>query len=186
MINEKQTSREVLYSKGSNDENYTPRYAVEPLLKYIPKDKVIWCPFDTETSEFVKVFTENGYKVIWSHIATGQDFYNYEPDEHWDIMVSNPPFTTKKEIFKRALSFGKPISLLMTMTWLNDAGSKVVFREANRDMQLLMFDNRIKFNNPFGIPNDKITFSSGYYCSDILPQDIILEGKLDIPKKKVI
>jgi len=47
-----------------------------------------------------------------------------------------------------------------------------------------MFDNRIRFINPFGIPNDKITFSSGYFCSDILPNDIVLEGKLTIPKKE--
>ena len=176
-------SQAVLYSKGKNDENYTPRYAVEPLLGYIPKDKVIWCPFDTDNSEFVKVFRENGYTVIASHIATGQDFYKWEPDEHWDIMISNPPFTAKKKIFERALSFGKPICLLMALTWLNDSGSKVVFRDAGRDMQLLMFDNRIKFVNPFGIPNDKVTFSSGYFCSDFMEKDIVLWGKLDIPKK---
>ena len=177
-------SQAVLYSKGKNDENYTPRYAVEPILEYVPKEKVIWCPFDTDNSEFVKVFRENGYKVIASHIATGQDFYKYEPDEDWDVMISNPPFTAKKRIFERALSFGKPICLLMALTWLNDSGSKVVFRDAKRDMQLLMFDNRIKFVNPFGIPNDKVTFSSGYYCSDFLPKDVVLWGKLDIPKKE--
>jgi hypothetical protein len=175
-------SQAVLYSKGKNDENYTPSYAVEPLLEYIPRDYVIWCPFDTDTSEFVKVFRRNGYTVIASHIATGQDFYKWEPKEHWDIMISNPPFTNKKKIFERALSFNKPICLLMALTWLNDSGSKIVFRDADRDMQLLMFDNRIKFINPFGIPNDKVTFSSGYYCSDVLPTDIVLWGKLDIPK----
>lgn len=30
---------------GSN-ENYTPYYAVDPILKYIDKTKTIWCPFD--------------------------------------------------------------------------------------------------------------------------------------------
>ena len=28
----------------SGDEVYTPFYAVEPLLEFIPKDKTIWCP----------------------------------------------------------------------------------------------------------------------------------------------
>jgi len=42
-------------------------------------------------------------------------------------------------------------------------------------MQLLMFDKRIKFNNPYGKPNNKITFSSSYYCSDFLPNDLICE-----------
>ena len=45
-----------MYSSGSNDECYTPDYGVEPILKYIPEDAVVWCPFDTEESEFVKQY----------------------------------------------------------------------------------------------------------------------------------
>ena len=52
----------------------TPRYGVLPIVKYLPKDKIIWCPFDKEDSEFVKVLTEQGYKVVYSHIENGQDF----------------------------------------------------------------------------------------------------------------
>ena len=56
-------SREILYSKGKNNECYTPRYGVLPILKYIPKGQTVWCPFDREDSEFVKVFKEKGIKV---------------------------------------------------------------------------------------------------------------------------
>lgn len=38
-----------------SDEIYTPAYAVKPILKYIPKDNIVWCPFDTEDSEYVKL-----------------------------------------------------------------------------------------------------------------------------------
>ena len=31
-------SKSILYSKGSNDECYTPMGGVYPILKYIPKD----------------------------------------------------------------------------------------------------------------------------------------------------
>lgn len=165
-------SQKILYSKGNNDECYTPRYAVEPLIKYIPKDWVIWCPFDKEESEFVKVFKENGIKVIYSHIEYGQDFYNYEPKEHWDCIISNSPFTNKRLIFERALSFNKPFALLMSNTWLNDSAPKQLFK--NKDLQLLMFDKRIKFFNN-GVVNNKITFSSSYYCWNFLPKQIIME-----------
>ena len=47
-------SKKLMYSSGKNDECYTPGYAVKPILKYIPKDSRIWCPFDTPESEFVK------------------------------------------------------------------------------------------------------------------------------------
>ena len=46
-------SNEILYSKGKNDECYTPKNAVIPIIKYIPKKYIVWCPFDKEDSEFV-------------------------------------------------------------------------------------------------------------------------------------
>ena len=163
-------SNNILWSSGKNDECYTPAYAVIPLLKYLErfKGKTIWCPFDTADYEFVKVLTANGYTVVYSHLEYGQDFYTYEP-EHWDLLVSNPPFTNKRKIFERALSFNKPFALLMSLTWLNDSAPKQLFSE--KDLQLLMFDRRIKFK---GL-GDKITFSSAYYCWDLLPKQIIME-----------
>lgn len=163
-------SNNILWSGGKNDECYTPSYAVIPLLKYLErfKGKTIWCPFDTADSEFVKVLIVNGHTVVYSHLEYGQDFYTYEP-EHWDLLVSNPPFTNKRKIFERALSFNKPFALLMSLTWLNDSAPKQLFSE--KDLQLLMFDKRIKFK---GL-GDKITFSSAYYCWDLLPKQIIME-----------
>lgn len=165
-------SQKILYSAGQNDECLTPKYGVLPIVKYIPTNKVVWCPFDTNESEFVITLRENGYKVINSHLQYGQDFYTYEPKEHWDIIVSNPPFTNKRKIFERALSFNKPFALMMSNTWLNDSAPKQLFR--NKQLQLLMFDKRIKFSN-HGKVNNKITFSTSYYCYDILPKDIIME-----------
>ena len=164
-------SKSVLYSKGNNDECMTPRYAVLPIIKYIPKDKIIWCPFDKEDSEFAITLKEQGYNVVISHIDDGKDFYTYEP-EKWDIIVSNPPFTNKRKIFERALSFNKPFALIMSNTWFNDSAPKQLFSE--KDLQLLMFDKRIKFSNN-GIVNNKITFSSSYFCYDLLPKQIIME-----------
>lgn len=43
-----------------HDNMFTPYYAVEPILKYIPKDKKIWCPFDKEWSAFYKTFVRGG------------------------------------------------------------------------------------------------------------------------------
>lgn len=172
-------SQKILYSQGKNDEFYTPKYAVLPVLEFLKKDMVVWCPFDTENSNFVKEIRKTN-KVIRSHISEGKDFYSYEPKEHWDCIISNPPFTNKRKIFERALSFNKPIALLMSNTWLNDKYSKWVFYESNRNMELLMFDSRIKFTDINGNVENKITFSSSYYCSDFLPKDIIIR---ELPKR---
>ena len=173
-------SGKLMYSSGNNDECYTPDYGVEPILKYIPKDTTVWCPFDTEDSQFVIQISKQN-KVIRSHLESGQDFFNYEPDE-WDMIVSNPPFTDKRKFFERALSFNKPFALIMTNTWLNDSAPKQLFKD--KDLQLLMFDKRMKFISPDGRNNDKITFSSSYYCWNFLPKQIIME-ELKVPKKKV-
>lgn len=165
-------SKEILYSEGNNDECYTLPYGVRPIIKYIPKNAVVWCPFDTEESEFVKQIRVNGNKVIATHISEGCNFYTFEPDERWDCIVSNPHFSHKRETFERALSFNKPFALLMALTWLNDSAPKQLFME--KDLQLLMFDKRMKFKNNGEIQN-KITFSSAYYCWNFLPKQIIME-----------
>ena len=164
-------SQNLLHNVGNyegSDEKYTPEYAVAPILKYIPAGSVVWCPFDTADSEFVKLISKTN-RVVHSHISEEKDFFTYEPDE-WDVIISNPPFKNKRKFFERALSFNKPVALLMTLAWMNDKYSKWVFKEANREMQLLMFDKRIHFEN-----DTRTTFSSAYYCSDFLPQQIILE-----------
>jgi hypothetical protein len=165
-------SQNILYPVGSNDECYTPEYGVLPILEYIPSGAVVWCPFDTHESNFVKLISQTN-EVKASHISQGLDFYKYEPNR-WDVMVSNPPFTNKRQIFERALSFQKPMALLMSNTWLNDKYSKWVFFEAGRTMELLMFDRRIKFLNN-GKQENKITFSSSYFCSDFLPRQIVIK-----------
>ena len=173
-------SKKVMFTSGGGDEAYTPAYGVTPILKYIPKDATVWCPFDTIDSEFVKQISEQN-EVVFTHIKYGQDFLAYEPSD-WDVIVSNPPFTNKRKFFERALSFDKPFALIMTNTWLNDSAPKQLFKD--KDLQLLMFDKRMKFHSPDGRPNDKITFSSSYYCWNFLPKQIIME-ELNVPASKL-
>lgn len=169
-MNKQSFSKELMYSAGSNDECYTPAYGVTPILKYIPEGAKVWCPFDTKDSEFVKQISKQN-EVVYSHLSYGQDFYEYEPDS-WDVIVSNPPFTNKRHIFERALSFEKPFALVMTNTWLNDSAPKQLFQ--TKELQLLMFDKRMRFIMANGEDNKKITFSSSYYCWNFLPKQIIM------------
>ena len=166
-------SQAVLYNKIGDDENYTPSYGVIPILEYIPKGTIVWCPFDTADSEFVKTISRiDGITVEYSHIDEGKDFFRYEP-KHFDLIISNPPFKNKRKFFERTLSFNKPFALLMTNAWLNDSAPKQLFKD--KELQLLMFDKRIKFTNPDGRPNNKITFSSSYYCWNFLPKQIVIK-----------
>jgi len=162
-------SSRVLYSPVCNDECYTPDYAVRAIVPPIRDWGVYWCPFDFLDSAFVRVLEEEGLKVAASHIFYGEDFYTYEP-EKWDCILSNPPFSNKRRIFERALSFNKPFALLMSLTWLNDAAPKQLFKD--RRLELLMFEERIKYLGQ----GRKITFSSAYYCSGLLLQQITMRS----------
>ena len=83
------TSREILWTRGKNDECYTPHYGVTPILKYIPEGKIVWCPFDKEDSEFVKQIRE---PVVYSHIDTGQDFF--EGTQVFELKLDRPLMLT--------------------------------------------------------------------------------------------
>lgn len=164
-------SQKILYSKGKNDECCTLPYAIKPIIKYIPPKSIVWCPFDKNESQFVIQLKRHGFKVINTHIEYGQDFYTYEPQK-FDVIISNPPFTNKRKIFERALSFNKPFALIAPMTWLNDAAPAQIFK--NKDLQILSFDKRMKFFNK-GKIEKKITFMSAFWCYKLLPQQLIFE-----------
>lgn len=152
---------------------YTPEYAVRPLLKYIDKNMRIWCPFDEEDSSFVKVFKENGYNVFYSHINLGQDFFNYEPQESYDIIISNPPFSVKDKVLKRLYILNKPYAMLLPIPALQ--GQKRF--PYIKDCEALIFDKRINYykNKETKEVQKGISFGSFYLCKHILPEKLIFE-----------
>jgi hypothetical protein len=102
------------------DEYYTKEYAILPLLKYIPKGKTIWCPFDEDSSNFVKLF-QREHRVISSHLNKGQDFFTYSPPMDFDCIISNPPYSLKEPILERLFNIGKPFALLINEAGLFDS-----------------------------------------------------------------
>lgn len=162
-----------LQSDKENNELYTPYYAVDPILKYIPKDKIIWCPFDEEWSAFYKRLKEEGYNVVRSSLKDGKDFFTYEPDK-WDMIVSNPPFSSKDKVLERLYSFKKPFAILLP---LNSLQGKTRFKFFTQGIQLLSFDSRISFHKPdsMDIVIKGSPFATAYFCKDLLPRDLIVE-----------
>lgn len=170
---------QVYYINGGGDEQYTPKYGVEVLLPHIQhlKDKTIWCPFDKEDSQFVKVLTENGFRVIYSHIESDQDFLIYEPND-WDVIISNPPYKNKRVYWERALDFKKPFALLLPLNILSDSVINVTMREREREgeFQLLIPSRRMRFyNNKTGLSGNQPTFKAAYFGVNIFQQQIILQ-----------
>ena len=152
-------------SFNEKDEYYTPKILVEPILKYLKPNSTIWCPFDTKESEFVIALKEQGHRVIYSHIWLGQDFFEYEPDENYDYIISNPPFTRKLEVFERLYQIDKPFAMIMGLPILNYQEVGNFFLD--KDLQLLIVDKKVSFDG------NTASFNNSYFCYKILPKDLM-------------
>ena len=164
------------------DECYTPFYAVTPILEYIPKDKIIWCPFGEEWSAYVQLLKEKGYNVIFTNLKDGKNFFEYEPDK-WDIIISNPPFSKKDQVLQRCYDLGKPFALLLPIQTLQ--GKKRFQNFYYNGLELLTFDQRIGFhiNNNFEKTNEGNHFASAYFCKGLLPEKLIFKRLYKYNKK---
>ena len=135
--------------------------------------KHIWCPFDKEHSEFVKVLKENGYEVTFGHIETGQDFFSYkEPPAGVDCIVSNPPFSKRTAIFEELFNFGLPFAMIMNFNGLFDAKVRFELFKSNK-FELLIPKGRMCFFDESMEAKNNPNFQSVYVCSGILDNQIV-------------
>jgi len=145
------------------DEYYTPKVLVEAIVPFVPEGQTVWCPFDTEESEFVHAFRHR-HAVRYSHAWDGRDFFEYEPEEY-DCIVSNPPFTRKLEVLERLYALGKPFAVVLPLPMLNYQEVGDFF--LNRDLQLLVVNKKVSFDG------NTASFNSSYFCRDLLPKDLM-------------
>ena len=180
-------------ANSKNDEFYTPKYAVKPIFKYIPKDKIVWCPFDTQNSNFVKMLKSNGNTVvkmlksngntvIATHISFGYDFFEYSPKKY-DYIVSNPPYSVKGAVLQRLFDLGKPFAMLIGVVGLFESQKRFeMFRD--NDFEIMYLNRRVAYlKESYDVkPSLNPPFSSVYLCKNMLPKQIMFE---DIIKKEL-
>lgn len=164
-------------ANSKNDEWYTPVHAVQPIVKYLKQKefRTIWCPFDTEHSNYFKVFKEHDFNVIATHIGTGQDFFTY-PIPDCDVIVSNPPYSCKGKVFEHLFKIGKPFAMLVGVVGLFESQHRFEMFK-NNPFEILYLNKRISFLKSYDevIPSMNPPFSSVYLTSRILPQQICFD-----------
>jgi hypothetical protein len=153
-----------IHKYEKRDEYYTPKILVEAILPYIPTSATIWCPFDTENSEFVLAFKARGNKVIHSHLKDGLDFFKYEP-QNYEYIVSNPPFTKKIKVLERLYSLNKPFAMLLPLPMLNyqEVGNFFL----GKQLELLIVDKKVSYDG------NTSSFNTSYFCSNVLPKGLL-------------
>jgi hypothetical protein len=164
-------------ANSGNDEFYTPRYAIEPILKYINKVnsiRTIWCPFDTEDSNFVKMFQDAGYEVRATHLCKSIDFF--EHDFPCDAIISNPPYSKKYEVFKRLFELRKPFAMLVGVVGLFESQKRFEMFKDNR-FEIMYLNKRVSYFKDYADQKPSLNppFSSVYITHKILPRQVVFE-----------
>jgi hypothetical protein len=163
-------------SNSKQDEYYTFPYAIYPILKYLKPNSLVWCPFDLDCSNFVKVLLEAGHKVVATHIETGQDFFETEIPE-CDYIISNPPYSQKLKVFERLFELNKPFAMLVGVVGLFDSKPKMeLFKD--KQIEVMYMTPRIEYFRDYANPEPVkgVSFQSVYLCHNILPKQIVFES----------
>jgi len=148
------------------DDYMTPAYAWEYIRKYIPTNKIIWEPFYGDGTSG-KILCELGFEIIHEK----EDFFENNKGE---IVISNPPFSLKKEIITRLVELNKPFILLMPVATMY---CNYVRDLIGDELQIMIPRKRIHFNKLVdgkATETSKCNFDCAFFCWRMnLPRDLI-------------
>ena len=162
----KKTYTELVSSLGRNaasDECYTPPDQVLPLLPYLDKTKTYYEATSGISSLLVEGFTKYDYNIVASN---GKDFFDCEPDDVHDGIITNPPYSIKDKFIEHCYALGKPFALLLPIASFQGSKRGKMFME--HGMSALVYNNRVDFTGG-GSP----TFGNAWFMWGILPNNTI-------------
>ncbi len=145
------TSRKIKESTNSRREvYYTPESALKVIQPVLKNFKTIWDPAAGAESYPVKDFFEkNGtHKVIISDIIEGKefDFLTYKTKKRYEVIVTTPPYSYRKEFITRACELKKPFALLVPVNVLE---SKTVREHCKKyNLSLIFPEKTTNFISP--------------------------------------
>lgn len=153
--------------KEKFDNLYTPDYAIEPLLKYIPKGITIWECCDFGGSKITRLLKKHGCNVISTDKE--ENFFEYKPNENFDMIITNPPYSLKDDFIKKCYEWNKPFCLLLPITSLEGKTRGAMFRKYG--IEVMVFDSRVEY-----LDNKRGNwFNTSWFCHNVLPKQLIFE-----------
>ena len=142
--------------RTSRKDNYeTPRIALPPLLRHIPRDITIWEPAPG-TGRLGNALADAGYRVI----MTWEDFFQINP-HGWDIIITNPPYSQKFKWIERCYDLGKPWAMIMPLETIGTKRGSELFRK--HGITLITLNKRIAYSLPGQGTQDRPAFSSAWF-----------------------
>lgn len=157
------------WSQTHDDDEYdTPRELWENIKEYLPShDKIVWEPFYSN-GKSGNILSDLGCSVIQSKT----DFFEATDSiiDKVDVIVSNIPFSKKKEILKRLKEIDKPFIIIMPASTIFTSYLRESF---GNEMQIIVPHKRMHFEK-HGVLLKRTSFDSCYYCYKMnLKNDIV-------------
>lgn len=131
------------YKPGIRDHCQTPPYAILPLLPYLPGNWTIWEPAAAD-GLLSTALLDRGFKVL----SSSNDFFQFKPEQWWDCIVTNPPFSQATKWMERCFDLGRPWCLLMKSEIISNQGVQRLFARYG-EPEMVYPESRINFKMPF-------------------------------------
>lgn len=157
------------WSRLSNDDEYnTPRELWENIKEFLPpKDKIVWEAFYGNGNSGT-ILSSLGCTVLQSDVDFFDD--NQHIIDKMDMIISNIPFSKKKQILARLKEIDKPFIIIMPASTLFTDYLKDTFRD---ELQIIIPKKRMHFEKN-GVVMKRTSFDSCYFCYKMnLKRDII-------------
>tara|TARA_R110000737_G_scaffold92055_1_gene124797 strand:- start:89 stop:598 length:510 start_codon:yes stop_codon:yes gene_type:complete len=144
------------------DDYMTPRSAWEAINKYLPKSSIIWEAFYGDGTSGSILRDLGCFTVLHEPI----DFFE---NDRGQVIISNPPFTMKKEVFTRLKELDKPFIIICPSSMINTQYIRNLFSDTDHPLQIIIPRKRIQFIKMInGVidPDQKrcCNFDCFYYC----------------------
>ena len=159
------------FIRGKNDEYNTPEIAYNP-IRYLSNflfNKTIWDPFVSEkptAKDRIKKMFPVSKEVI--HDRTF-DLLTFKLPERFDIIITNPPFSKKKEIIQQLFILDKPFCCLLPFDVLSRKYMMVEL-QTRENLHVILPSQRFDFESVYEKETDQkkkkstCPFSSIWLC----------------------
>ena len=127
-----------------NDEWYTIPSSWDKVLEYIDKEKIMFEPF-YGGGHTLDYFKNKGYKIVGDKSI---DFFDDKCIQYLklcDVVVTNPPFSSKYKIIKRLVDNKKPFILILPLHCINTISFRKSFNDDLKDVTVMIPKGRLQY-----------------------------------------
>ena len=173
------TRKPKIMGTGHSDDFQTPPEALEPLLPHVCSQWRVWEPAAGQ-GLLAAALAPHVDRVIETDILTGQNFLTFKPEEPWDAIITNPPYSLKEQFLERAYLLGQPFAFLLPLTTFDSRKRQAMFR--HHGVQVIFMPKRIAFHTPSGRPSSPWLMTAWFLGNWGLERDLVFWTPNDHPE----